>query len=160
MISVANLKALDEQLNAQIEAANTAVQNCKSLSASDTTAWAGFYSAWSAIHTQWMATKETLLGGINLGGVFVVEYFAQDLYNTMLTYRDPATGLPAWQAKIHAACPDYTIPPSVLVQPAPSDRAGDTLDKAIYAAEVIGGVGAAALLAVVVFKIVNVVRSV
>ena len=156
MISVANIRALDAQLNDQIEAANTAALSCTALAPSDATAWSGFYAAWVAIHQQWTATSATLLGGINVGGVLVVEYYAQDLYNTMLTYQ---TALPGWQTKIHAACPSYTIPPSVLTQPPPSDRWGQFTDQAIRTAEVVGGIAATALVAVIAFKTYKFIKA-
>ena len=156
MITTTSVTAIDDQLNAQIETANTAVINCPALTPADATGWAAFYGAWAAVHYQWTAVKSSLWGGYNLGGGLVAAYFAEDIYNSMLTFQGQ---LPTWQNKIHAACPSYGIPPAVLVQPPPSDKTGELIDKATHAVEVVGGIGIAAVIAVGVFKIINFIRS-
>jgi hypothetical protein len=156
MITTTSITALDDQLNAQIEAANTAAINCTALASADATGWAGFYGGWAAVHYQWTAVKSSLWGGYNLGGALVAQYFAEDIYNNMLTFQQQ---LPIWQGKIHAACPSFAVPPAVLVQPPPTDRTGELIDKATHAVEIVGGIGIAAVIAVGVFKIINFVRD-
>lgn len=158
MIFPADIRALDAQLNPRMEAANSAVIACKALSPTDVADWGGFYAAWTAIHKQWTGTDASLLWGINVGGVLVADYFAEDIYNNMLNFQKRLKQ--TWQAKIHAACPDYT-PPSddILVKPPASDRTGELIDKAIVLGEVVGGIAAAGLIAGIVFKTIRFIKG-
>ena len=172
MITTTSVTALDTQLNTQIETANDAAIRCAALAPADATGWSAFYGAWTAVHSQWSAVKHSVENPLTLASLatpaflaviagelgtgIIAAYFAEDLYNNMLVYNGQ---LPTWQAKIHAACPSYALPPAVLVQPPPSDKTGELIDKATHAVEVVGGIGIAAVIAVGVFKIINFIRS-
>lgn len=159
MIAISDLKSLDAQVNAQMDAANTAVLSCSTMVPSDVTAWSGLYAAWTATHEQWTATQATLLGGLNVGGDLVVLYYAEDLFDKMLVYQNI---LSIWQIKIHTACPAYTIPPGIVVKPADSNRTNEFFDKAEKAVEAVGGailLGVVGYLTLKVVEIVGAVRS-
>lgn len=154
--SIAEVDALDSQLVGQLEAANTAALACTALPASDLTVWSNLYSSWSAVHEQWQAGKSTTMGGFNWFSGATLLIFTDGIYDRMQEY---AKQLPAWQARIHAVCPQYTPPPGILGDGG-HDAAMDWVNKAEEVAKVIAGATMTVAVGLVVIKVVQVVGDI
>jgi hypothetical protein len=149
--SVSDVDQLDSQLDAQVESLNAGALACKTLAPADMTIWSGVYAAWKALHQQWAIDKH--IASITFGGGSLsMLYFANEMLSQMQGYRQQ---LPAWHAKVHAACPAYQIPPDIIV-PVPPPPGSDPLDKFTRAAQVVGTTAVTLAIAFAVFKAVQI----
>lgn len=157
MRAVAEVTTLDNQLNAQIEAANTALLACAGMSASDITAWNGYYAGWGSLHSYWQQlTSGSWIPTQSISLAAASALVADSTYDQMGGFRDQ---LPAWQAKIHASCPSYSPPPGI-VQATPHDKTLDWLPKVEEAVKIAAGATATIVVALLVLKVVQIIGDV
>jgi hypothetical protein len=156
-IAFSQIDQVDSQVDAQIEGLNTAALACSGLSATDMTAWSGFYAAWKAIHKQWSTDKTISTFNPFIAGPVVLLWFSNDVYSQMNGYLQR---LPDWQIKIHSVCPSYVAPPPIVVPPPPDPGALSTTDKLIEAARVASGAALAFGAGYAMFKIAQLVGDI
>jgi hypothetical protein len=152
MTAVSEVDQIDSQVDAQIEAANTAVLACATMSPGDVTVWSGYYSAWKAIHQQWKYGSLSRYIPPFFGATLL--YFTTDTFLQMKSYADQ---LPTWQTKIHAACSTYSPPPT-LVLPAPPDP--NKPDKLVQGLQIASGAALTLATAYAVYKVAEIVGDV
>lgn len=148
-----DISNLASNLDAQIEAVNTSLTSCSGagLSASDQTAWNGYYHGWKtgpfALWSYYHAIPATVLNAPWVAAEIVA---SPQMYSDMLGYQKL---LPTWQAKVAAACTNYTVPPAIpTAQPQPDSPWWKQLTDA---AKLVGGVAVAGLVGYATFQVVE-----
>ncbi len=142
-----DVRALDAQIDADMDATDAAARGCTALAPSDLTAWSGFLTAWKAEHAKWRSYDDA--GWWNVGAKVDELALAGDFADEMRGY---AHDLATWKARIHNACPSYQPTPGPPA-PVPGPGSAGSTDWATLVKWGVGG-----LLALVVISQVGLPR--
>lgn len=143
MTNIDDVTGLLASLDAQISAANAAVQACGSMPEGDLTSWQGFYAQWEAEKDK--IDSYTQAGWWNLGAKGAELLEVGTFYGELQGF---AAQFKAWQPIIAKDCPGYSAPPSPI-PPAPPPAPG-TIDWNTVIK--YGGIGLAAVAVVYVVR--------
>lgn len=117
LTSLANVDALDLQINASVAALQQAIDACPQFAAADRTAWQGFAAGWKAVHDRWTALENPpwyAPDPLRLAAALA----ASSVQSDMLGYQQT---LASWQTRVAQQCTGFVAPPAAPTpQPAPT----------------------------------------